>query len=336
VSLQCSPEKASSRAGGEKVHGGVLGYDGKLRYTAIAATMSRPDLRRVLGEELWLLTQAANASLVAATPLSDVSACPAFRLQFEGGRVLKGRRLQTLTEALRTEYILQCIDHPAFPKVLARHDCAILTEWIDGTALDRKPLTAQLARECGALQGLLHGVPLPRDNPYEPLRARRSEPALRDRCEQLTRAGLLETDDAQALLDLALQHAPMSCAEGFTHGDFCGENIVLQPAGTLCVIDCDALAVDALDYDLGRTWYRWPMAAALRDAYLSGYESMRSVHDFVTHFAYWAIAATLAGAAFRLRHRPDAIAAPVSRLRQLLHQWRSGRTTGAALLQVSE
>lgn len=298
--------------------------------------MSPQDFSHDLGDDLWSLVQAAAASVAAVTKLSDISACPAFRLQLEDGRLLKGRRLPTATQAVRTEYILHCVDHPAFPKVLARHQTAILTNWVDGTPLDRMPLTTDLARRCGALQGLLHSIPLPRDNPYTPRTGHRSESGLRQGLEQLARAGRLDPDEAQALLELAVRHAPASGTVGFIHGDFCGENIVLADAGDLYVIDSDAVAVDALDYDLGRTWYRWPMPASLREAFLAGYDSGRSCRDFVTHFPYWAIAATLAGAVFRLRQQPQATAAPVSRLRHLLWQSRSGAVTGEALLRLCD
>jgi hypothetical protein len=294
------------------------------------------DLSRQLGEDLWSLVQAVPSLLVAATPLGALSDSPAFRLQFADGRVLKGRHLPSAMEAERIDYILRCVNHPSFPKVLARHHTAILSDWIDGTPLDRVPLTADLARRCGALHGLLHGTPLPPENPYRPHTERRSAAGLRHGLDQFVRGGLIEAGEARALLALALDHAPATSAVGFVHCDFCSENIVRRESGNLCAVDSDALTVDALDYDLGRTWYRWPMSPSLRAAYLAGYDSVRSSRDFVTHFAHWAIAAAIAGAVFRLRRQPQSTDVPLSRLRLVLHHCTSSAATGEALLRLCD
>jgi len=280
--------------------------------------------------------QAVPSPLVAATPLGALSASPAFRLEFADGRVLKGRHLRSATEAERIEYILRCVNHPSFPKVLARHHTAIFSDWVDGTPLNQVPLTSDLARRCGALQGLLHGSPLPPENPYRPHTERSSEDGLRQRLDQLVRTGLIAESEARALLALALAHAPATSAVGFVHCDFCSENIVRRESGDLCAVDSDALAVDAIDYDLGRTWYRWPMSPSLRAAYLAGYDSVRSSRDFVTHFPHWAIAAALAGAVFRLRRHPQSTDVPISRLRLVLHHCTSSAATGETLLRLCD
>lgn len=294
------------------------------------------DLSRQLGEDLWSLVQAVPSPLVAATPIGVLSASPAFRLQFADGRMLKGRHLPSVMEAERMEYILRCVNHPSFPKVLARHHTAILSNWIDGTPLDRVPLTAALARRCGALHGALHGIALPIENPYRPHTERRSADGLRQRLDKLLRTGLIAESEADALLALALDHAPATSAAGFVHCDFCSENIVQQESGDLYAVDSDALTVDALDYDLGRTWYRWPMSPSLRTAYLAGYDSVRSSHDFVVHFPYWAIAAALAGAVFRLRRHLQSTDVPLGRMRLLLHHCTRSAATGEALLRLCD
>ena len=294
------------------------------------------DISRQLGEDLWLLVRAVQSPLVAATPLGALSASPAFRLQFADGRVLKGRRLRSAMEAERIEYILRCADHPCFPQVLARHHTAILSDWIDGTPLNQVPLTSDLARRCGALHGALHGIPLPPDTPHRPHTGHGSADRLRQGLDQLVQTGLIEEGEARALLALALDYAPATSAVGFVHCDFCSENIVRRESGDLRVVDHDTLTVAAMDYDLGRTWYRWPMSPSLRAAYLAGYDSVRSSHDFVTHFPHWAIAAALAGAVFRLRRQPQSTDVPIGRLRLVLHGCTSSVATGEALLRLCD
>ena len=294
------------------------------------------DCSHQLSEDLSWLVRALESPLVAATPLSVLSVSPAFHLEFLDGRVLKGRQLRSTMEAERIEYILRSVGHPCFPHVLARHRTAILNDWIDGTPLNHVPLTPDLARRCGALHAVLHSSPLPADNPYQPRSAHRSAGRLRQELDQLVRAGLIEEREARVLLALALDHAPANFAVGFVHGDFCSENIVQRESGELCVVDNDTLTVDAMDYDLGRSWYRWPMSPPLRAAYLAGYDSGRSSHDFVTHFPHWAIAAAVAGAVFRLRHRPQSTDAPISRLRLVLRHCTSSVPTGEVLLRLCE
>jgi len=282
--------------------------------------MPIPDGSYQPGEDLQSLIREVNVPLVAATPVGELSASQAFRLDFADGRTLKGRQLATAREAARTEYVLRCVHHPAFPSVLARHDRAILTDWVDGTQLNQVDLTPALARRCGALQGLLHRTPLPPATPYQPRIELRSEARLRKDLGALAQAGLIDANEVQALCALALRHAPSSCAVGFVHTDFCGENIIVRQSGDLCVVDNDALTVDELDFDLGRTWYRWPMPVPQRAAYLAGYDALRSSRDFATHFPFWAVAATVASAVFRLRHMPQAADLPTKRLRHLLER----------------
>jgi phosphotransferase family enzyme len=294
------------------------------------------DFNRQLGDDLWSLVQPVPSPLVAAGRLGTLSASPAFHLQFADGRVLKGRHLRSAMEAERIEYILRCVNHPCFPQVLARHHTAILSDWIDGTPLTQVPLTPDLAHRCGALHGALHSVPLPPDNPYRPPTGRRTANGLRQGLDELVRAGLIEEGEARALLRLALDHAPATSAVGFVHSDFCSENIVRRESGDLRVVDNDTLTVDAMDYDLGRTWYRWPMSPSLRTAYLAGYDSVRSSHAFVTHFPHWAIAAALAGAVFRLHRRPHATHIPIGRLRLVLHHCTNSAATGEVLLRLCD
>ena len=122
-------------------------------------------------------------------------------------------------------------------------------------------------RECGALQGFVHRVPIAADAPDQPADAVGGSSArLRARIAELQAAAVLQEHDSQRAVDLAERYAPDTCALGFVHNDFCAENIVLTPAGDCAVIDNELLGIGPLDYDLGRTWYRWPMTPAQRAA----------------------------------------------------------------------
>ena len=35
---------------------------------------------------------------------------------------------------------------------------------------------------------------------------------------------------------------------------------MIRPDGALCLVDNETVDLGPLDYDLARTWYRWPLA----------------------------------------------------------------------------
>src|SRR5262249_5063544 len=101
--------------------------------------------------------------------------------------------------------------------------------------------------------------------------------------------------------------------------------IVRQPSGEVILVDTETLSIQPCDYDLGRTWYRWPMPRASRQSYFSGYRSYRGLDDFLAHFPFWAIAAIVDGALFRGRRGgAEAAAVQVRRLCGLLESLERG------------
>ena len=134
----------------------------------------------------------------------------------------------------------------------------------------------------------------------------------------LVQHGALDGLEGAQFIDLAESHAPHTFAVGLVHGDFCAENMVLRAPGNVYVIDSEKLSIDAYDYDLARTWYRWPMTAAQREAYYDGYNRYRSSADFLRHFCYWAIVVFANSAAFRLRAGTGDAGLPIRQLQTLL------------------
>jgi hypothetical protein len=101
-------------------------------------------------------------------------------------------------------------------------------------------------------------------------------------------------------------------------------SIVRGADGRPYVVDSGNVGVDALDLDLARTWYRWPMAAAERRAFENGYLEHRQTASFSTHFPFWAIAVLTDAALFRARARTHARSLPLRRLQQLVPKLRRG------------
>lgn len=290
-----------------------------------------------LGDDLAALVRHIGPALVDAEPLTGVGypgyEPSAFRLRFADGRILKGQHCASAQRAALVQEIAQHA-HRILPAVVARSGAVLLTEWIDGQCLDSAAWLPDLLARCGAVQGILHSIPL------APEHHRSHRGVLEHCCTRLHRhlgtlvdAGILQTDEAPVILDLAMRGLPSRCTVGYVHGDFCHENLVVQPSGDIGVIDHETLDVNAHDFDLGRTWYRWPLQMAQRQAYLDGYRQHRCTDDFVQHFPFWAISGVVAGAAFRLRKKPDAASVPVGRLRALVRTLESGADNGSAALQ---
>lgn len=284
-----------------------------------------PALLDALDEDLVYALRELGAALVEAVSLQDAGTpaygAPAFRLRLADGRTLKARHFVDEAGAESVEYALRHLQHPCFPHVVARRGRVLLTEWVAGRPLTDADCSPARLRECGALQGFVHAVPIAPDAPDQPANPIGSSWArLRTGISALTAADILQEHESHRAVELAERHAPAACALGFAHNDFCAENIVLTPAGDVSVIDNEMLGIGPLDYDLGRTWYRWPMTPAQRAAYLDGYRRHRSSQDFERHFYYWTLVATVDGASFRMRTSPPTAAVPLARLRTLLAQ----------------
>lgn len=294
---------------GELVHGAVP-----------PSTLSR-SFEECLQADLWCLVQQVGVPLVEARLVTTLRssqldrAC--FRLRFADGRVLKGRRVETLKLADRLEALSRLLDRQYFPPILARHGRALLTEWIEGTGLRPADCTPDVLRFVGALHASLHRIPVP--NVID-LRRRSDDwrPKLDRLLHELLDNRALDATAARLAYQLAEHHAPERVSTGLCHGDLCGENIVKERSGRFVVVDNDSVAVDSYEYDLARTWYRWPLNRRQRAAYVEGYGQHPHWADFTTHFIHWAILVLTEAAAFRLRVGVRDAHKPLNRLRGLL------------------
>ncbi|MGH7789502.1 MAG: phosphotransferase family protein [Candidatus Binatia bacterium] len=280
--------------------------------------MAGPAPDAELSPDLAALVRQAGSALVAAVPLSRRGAKPratAFQLRFADGTLWKGTELDNPDQAAAVAGLAS--DLPAgAPRVISQRGAALVSEWVEGVTLQSAAWTDDVVRACGALQAQVHmwrpTAPADADSILRGWHRRLSW-----RLDVLVADGLLAAADAGALAGLARDHMPARCDAGVVLGDFCAENIVCRD-GAPYLIDLETLIIGPCDYDLGRTWYRWPMSEAQRAVYLDGYRRHRSADAFLAHRVFWTIAALAEGAVFRAQQRAATSAVPLDALRALL------------------
>jgi len=253
---------------------------------------------------------------VAVSPLaSSRSRRAVFRLQFSDGRVLKGRCLETEQQA-ETVWRLANAHLGTAPvaRIVARRSEALLEEWLFGIEVASDRDRHEHVREAGALLGRLHRAGAPHAACRRALEPRWIDDSLT--AGALVRAGL-DGGSAREAVALARRSAPLAADWGLCHGDFCAENLLVVPTLGLHVVDNETICELWQDYDLARTWYRWPMGVAAFAAFLDGYREHRETAAFLAHFQFWAICALLRSVSFRLANGVSA-ELPIHRLQALL------------------
>jgi hypothetical protein len=274
-----------------------------------------------LGEDLRTLVQRRDVPVRAIEPLvsreSPDRTPRAFRVRYADGQTCKVVRCFNATQAARVAAISRRLDAAAFAPVLDHAGAALLTPWVEGVPLDSGWEIGDVQR-AGRILAALHAVAVPDDAPAsDTLDIDRYTALLKRDLAILAREAAIAEDEAQALLALARSHAPTVCAVAVIHRDVCAENLVRQPSGALCVVDVETLTIGASDYDLARTWYRWPMPPHQRQALFDAYAAHGGRPSAWCHFPYWTICATAASAALRLLQGSAGAGIPLRRLRAL-------------------
>ena len=254
---------------------------------------------------------------VVSSPRSPRPRPAAFRLCLADGRQLKATLTTSGGHAKKVKYLLDRLDPRVFPPVLARHGRVIVTQWVDGTPLEIDA-SADRLREAAAVQAKLHLTPVPADCRYPT----RDLDAIAAQAEADVRAAAdleaIGEAGARAAVDALRRFAPSDTDCGFVHRDLCPENLVVSGNGRLCAIDNETISLGPFEFDLARTWYRWPMEAARRRIHLEAYAARRATGAFLDHFPFWAIAVLADSIQLRRAAPGPVLSAPVERLRALL------------------
>lgn len=239
-----------------------------------------------------------------------------FRVETETGAVIKARRMESEAVA-REQMELRSGLPDAFPPVLARFGPILIETWIEGRPLGEMPPPAPLIRQAGALLATLHARECAGGRPL-PFRAGMG--GLRDetlsRLRWLAECGALDAASADRLATLAAGAAPEEAPHCLIHTDYCGENLVVDLAGRLFVVDNEHFRFGPAAMDLARSWYRWGWGARgapawqwtqFREAYeAAGGERAEPARD-----PFWRIAAVVVSAFVRLRTGHPEVSTPL-------------------------
>jgi hypothetical protein len=217
-------------------------------------------------------------------------------LTFADGTTLKGSRLETAdTAALVATLAPDLGAGTVVARIVAHAGSALLSEWVE----ERHLATWRVPTRCCALRrgpgSVVHAL-IPAGDPREEAHWRRTSVVDLDALEE--RLAALASPSTPGTCTSVGQEA---CAVGVCLVDYCPENIVLRRQGEPCLIDIETVSIAPCDYDLARTWYRWPMTGEQCDAYLAGYRDHRDASAFLVHAPFWHIAALANGALFRHR-----------------------------------
>jgi hypothetical protein len=287
------------------------------------ATHPSETLEAGLGPDLSALIETVGVPVVEIAQVTTIRGNDGqrgtFRLTLAGGRVLKARRLRTAEDVERVTRLTALLEPEFFPPVLAHRGCGMLTDWVAGTSLRAGDWTGGHLRTCGRLQAAMHRLSVSSE-----LASLRRSPVNsgRQRLEaalgEVVGHGALDLHDAREVVELADADAPVRRHSAICHRDLCGDNIVVTRAGQVCVIDNETIAVDSPEYDLARTWYRWPMTTSEQRAFAEGYGSHAHLTHFADNFLHWALIVLVESAAYRLRVGATTVGVPLKRLEDLL------------------
>jgi thiamine kinase-like enzyme len=271
----------------------------------------------------------------ALVPADSYRPAPAaFRVLLADGRRLKARLLSSAGRAARLECILRALRHSAFPAVVARHGRVLLLEWIDGEPLDEETSRPSVTRAAGAIQAFLHAMPVPAalgPLPADVLDA--SAAKLEADAASLAADGIVSEAESRSVLAVARRFTPERCRAGIVHRDLCARNMVERASGEICLIDNETMALGCCEYDLARTWYRWPLPRNAREEYFRVYARTQDAAAFLKHFPFWALAVLVDSLRMRSAAPVALRSVPLDRMRALLAAVDSGTPPEQAVFQ---
>jgi hypothetical protein len=233
----------------------------------------------------------------------------AYRIELDDGSTIKARLLES-AEAARRLHERRGALSPAFPPSLGHAGPVLLEAWIGGVPLAEPEAWVETAAQ---LLAQLHATPLP-GSPQPVATGRWRAEALRD-LAHLAEAGALAAPERERLETLLDDADPCHAALVLAHRDFCAENMIVDDAGALRVIDNEWLDPQPAGIDLARTRCRWPMPEDAWRHFLVVYRAHAPADP--GPLAFWEIPALAWTARVRLRRSPEHAATALAQLRAI-------------------
>lgn len=240
-----------------------------------------------------------------------------FRITLDSGGYVKARRLESETAA-RDQHALRSLMPSAFAAVLACCGPVLLEEWVDGCPLTEPVPPEPFIREAGRLMADLHAVSRV-DGRFLPYDARTSDlyTYIVSRLKLIRTAGILNDATVEKLCAVMAANDPGRGRCGLTHHDFCGENMVVDHAGTLRIIDNERTRLDAFALDIARTWYRWGLRGDAWKRFHDAYVVAGGKEDAFANGPFWRIAGVTVSAWIRFRAAHPGLDIPLEELKRL-------------------
>jgi len=233
----------------------------------------------------------------------------AYRVDTDDHRILKARHFGTADEARRVYELRRGLDG-AFAPALECCGAVLIEAWVEGEMLGMSEAEAW-AQPAGVLLGRLHARPLAPGVSSACDTARWSEASSAD-LDLLEHAGVMSAARGESLAAAVRRGDPGRARVALIHKDFCAENMLVDSAGALHIIDTEQLAIEPVDFDLAWTWHRWPMSPAAWARFMVGYRSAAPLKPAAQ--AYWRIVTGLTLARVFLQRMPDRLDAQLDRL----------------------
>ena len=281
-------------------------------------------------EDLKSLIANVPEKLTAVKPIAGLTGrclnASAYRLEFSGGKILKGREFVPKDHGRKLAKLMQLCPSKSFSRILHANPQAVIEEWVHGTPLNNNPIRTEWVRRCGQMMQNLHNIDC---QDFDAIDGQNTEFLIK-RMEESGRglldAGILTHNQFTLLRELALQHRPRKqCPFCIVHLDFCPENIVLRESEELCVIDNATMKPGLPVHDLARIWYRWPMSDRLWQEFIKAYDRKDVISSFVEQFPFWSTMTLMRSVDLRRKIGSRKISVPLQRLFSLMSSWQQGQ-----------
>jgi len=240
-----------------------------------------------------------------------------FRIDLKSGRTIKARRIEdeeTARRLFETRHELP----DAFVSAFARYGSVLFEDWIHGEAVGSTlPSDAHLV-EAGSLLACLHATATVAGRPAHEVHSTAAWRHKTDgKLHEILAADELDEQHASHIRTALERLDPQQAVCGLVHADLCGENMVIDRAGRLRVVDNEWVGIDALGYDVARTWYRWSLPCRAWERFRAAYAARMPLTEPLETLDFWSIVVLVQSAALRLRQDGARAYIPLDRLRRM-------------------